>query len=453
MEQKPARSYVSYRSIFTIALPMVVSQASETINLFVDRLFLSSLGEASLAGSMSGGLTAFTAFSLFAAAVGYVNAIVAQYYGAGKYRRCARTAVQGIYASLLMAPLILLFLPLGHLLFTVVGHSAEQISLEYTYFRIIISGSFLILIRNVFTGFFLGQGKSGVVMLANLAGMIVNVPANYLLIFGKAGLPAMGIAGAATGTLIGSGTSALVFFLYYISKTTNDRFLTRTVFRPDKELFLRLLRFGMPAGVETFLNVTAFNLFLQLMLSYGSEVAAAVTITMNYDLVAFVPMIGLSFAATAVVGQKIGAADYPGAIRSSYMIMRISFVYAGSMILLFLLLPRPLVTIFTSGLSNPETVIPLSILLLRMAALYILADAVQLVFAGALRGAGDTRFVMQSSVIIHWLFAGCAFLLVKIIKISPQAMWALFILFVMSLGLIMFLRFRSNRWQSIKLIE
>ncbi len=449
MEKSP----ITYRFIFTIALPMVVSQASETINLFVDRLFLSYLGEASLSGAMSGGLTAFTAFSLFAAAVGYVNAIVAQYYGAGKFRRCARTTVQGLYASVLLSPLILLFLPLGHKLFTSVGHSPEQISLEYAYFRILISGSFLVLVRNVFTGFFLGQGRSGIVMIANLTGMAVNIPANYLLIFGKAGVPALGIEGAAIGTLVGSGVSVLVFSFFYFSKKTDSRFFTRSVFRPDRELFLRLLRFGMPAGIETFLNVTAFNLFLQLMLSYGSDVAAAVTITMNYDLVAFVPMIGLSFAATAVVGQKIGAADYPGAVRSTFMILRMSFIYAGAMILLFVFLPGPLVSIFTSGLTSPEAVIPLSILLLRMAAIYTLADATQLVFAGALRGAGDTRFVMRASVIIHWIFTGTSFVLVKIIQISPQTMWGIFIFFIITLGVIMFLRFRSNRWQSIRLIE
>ena len=449
IESRPA----SLRAILIIALPMVVSQASETINLFVDRLFLSRLGEAYLAGAMSGGLTAFTGFSLFAAAVGYVNAITAQYYGAQKYRRCARTAVQGIYASLILAPFTLLFLPLGYRLFLAVGHTQSQIILEYSYFRILIFGSLLVLLRNVFTGFFLGQGRSGIVMLANLAGMVINIPANFILIFGFAGVPALGIQGAAIGTLIGGGTSVLVFAAVYFSKKTDSIFRTRSTFRPDRELLHRLFRFGMPAGVETFLNVTAFNLFLQFMLSYGPDVAAAVTITMNYDMVAFIPMIGLSFAATAVIGQHIGGKDYEGAVTSTYVITRIAFVYAGAMMLLFILLPGQLVSIFTRGLNNPGTVIPLSITLLRMTALYTLADATQLVFAGALRGAGDTRFVMVASVIIHWIFAVTTFYLVKVVRIQPESMWGVFIFFVLILGAVMFLRFRGSQWRSIRLIE
>jgi MATE family, multidrug efflux pump len=442
------------RSILAIALPMVVSQASETIMLFADRLFLSRIGEAYIAGAMSGGLTFFTVVSLFAATVGYVNAIAAQYYGAGRLDRCAQTAAQGFYASFLLYPLLIPLMPLVRGFFVLVGHTEIQVLLEYTYFRILMYGALLVLIRNVFTGFFLGLGRSRIVMLANMAGMAVNIPANYILIFGAFGVPAMGIRGAAIGTIIGSATIVTVFASVYFGPKIRGLYNTHRSFALIPSLLFRLLRFGLPSGVETFLNVAAFNVFLQLMHSYGTDVAAAVTITLNYDMVAFIPMIGLSFAATAIIGQRVGAKDYEGAVASTSLILKIAYSYAATMMLLFLFATRPLITLFTSGIPNAgETIIPLGIVLLRLASLYTLADATQLVFAGALRGAGDTRFVMKISVALHWLFAAAAFLLIKVLAVTPTLMWIFFITFVLCMGLVMMLRFRGGRWRSIVLIE
>ena len=444
----------SLRTIMAIALPMVVSQASETVMLFADRLFLSRLGEAYIAAAMSGGLSFFTLASLFAATVGYVNAIAAQYYGAGRLERCAQATTQGFYASLLFYPLLLPLMPLMRRFFLIVGHSELQVLLEYSYFRILVYGSLLMLLRNVFTGFFLGLGRSRVVMAANLTGMAINIPANYVLIFGAFGIPAMGIRGAAIGTVIGSGTIVLVFALVYFGPALRKLYRTHLEFAFRPELFGRLIRFGMPSGIETFLNVMAFNIFLQLMHSYGTEVAAAVTIAFNYDMVAFIPMIGLSFAATAIIGQRVGARDYDGAVASTRLTLKIAYTYAAAMMLLFLFATRPLITLFTSGIANADArIIPLGIVLLRLAAIYTLADATQLVFAGALRGAGDTRFVMLVSVVLHWIFACVAFVLIKVVRVSPTTMWLFFIAFVLVIGVTMLLRFRSNRWQLIKLIE
>jgi len=120
--------------LLAIAFPMVASQASDTIMLFVDRLFLSRLGEAYLAASMSGGLTQFMLSSFFIGTVGYVTAIVAQYYGAGRYDMCGKATVQAVFLALLSYPVLLGLSPLIRYFFAVAGHSPEQVKLGYTYF-------------------------------------------------------------------------------------------------------------------------------------------------------------------------------------------------------------------------------------------------------------------------------------------------------------------------------
>ncbi len=216
----------------------------------------------------------------------------------------------------------------------------------------------------------------------------------------------------------------------------------------------KLLRFGIPAGFEMFLSVTAFNLFVQFMQSYGTVVAAAVTIAFNWDIVAFIPMLGMSQATTALVAQNIGAGDREEAKRSTYVALRVAWLYSGFMVLLFVFGTRYLVGAFTSDFgANAGQIASLAVVMLRLAALYTLADSAQLVFTGALRGSGDTRWVMRMSIGLHWVFSGTAIFLIRFIQADPVTVWVVFIAFVMGLGLVMFLRFRSGKWQQIELIS
>jgi len=441
------------QDIVTIALPMVLSQASETVNLFVDRLFLSRLGKFHIAGAMSGGLTAFNIMSFFIGIIGYVNAIVAQNDGAGIRRNCARATSQSIRLAFAGWPVLILMIPLVRLFFGAMGHLPEQIDLEMSYFRILIIGSIFGLIRHSLAGFFIGLGRTRVVMIANALGMFVNIPANWILIFGKLGMPALGIVGAAYGTLLGSAVIMLILLGIYLSPSYRKRYGTATELGFDRPLMMILLRYGAPAGLEIFFNITAFNFFVQLMHSYGPDTAAAVTIALNYDMLAFIPMMGLGFAATTLTGRYVGAGDIGGAEHATRLTLLITWIYAALMMLIFISGANALVGIFTSGLKGKESnVASLASIMLRLAALYTLGDATQLIYAGALRGAGDTKFVMWISVCTHWIFAGIAWFSIKVLNISAVSMWIIFICFVLILGVGMLMRYRLGGWRKMSLL-
>jgi MATE family multidrug resistance protein len=450
----PKSRRTTLQRLLKIALPMVVSQASDSIMMFADRVFLSRIGEIELSASMAGGLTMFMLSSLFIGTVGYVTAIVAQYYGAKRFPQCGEATFQSILIALFCYPILLALSPLVRHFFVLAGHAPLQIELGYLYFQTLIFGSVFLILRYALAGFFLGIGRTTVVMLANFAGMLINIPANYVLIFGKLGFPALGLQGAAIGTILGNATIFLILLLFYLRGTNRTQFNTNRSLRFRPQIMRRLLRFGIPAGFEMFLSVTAFNLFVQFMHSYGTDVAAAVTIAFNWDIVAFIPMLGMSHATTALVGQNIGAGDREEARRSTYVALRVAWVYSGFMVLLFVFATRYLVGAFASGFgSNAENIASLAIVLLRLAALYTLADSAQLVFTGALRGAGDTRWVMRMSIGLHWLFSGLAIFLIRYVQADPVAVWLVFIGFVLGLGLVMFLRFRGGKWQRIELIQ
>jgi MATE family multidrug resistance protein len=449
----PERSAL-LRRLLAIALPMVVSQASDSIMMFVDRLFLSRLGEAYLSAAMSGGLTQFMVSSLFIGTVGYTNAVVAQLFGAERREKCAEATVQGMILALICYPIILAVSPLARYLFVIAGQSELQVALGYQYYQVLIFGSVFLVLRFAISGFFLGIGRTRVVMIANLVGMVVNIPANYALIYGKLGFPALGLTGAALGTILGSFTACLILLAFYLRPANRRDFATHRGFRFNAQTMKTLVRFGVPAGFEMFLNVTAFNLFVQFMQSYGTGVAAAVTITFNWDIVAFIPMLGMSFAVTALVGQFVGARDYLTAKKAAYLSLRVAWIYSGSMVIIFVTATRILVGTFASGFGDagPE-IARMATIMLRLAALYILADSAQLVFAGALRGAGDTRWVMYISVGLHWGFSIAAILLIRVVQVAPLGAWVAFIVFVILLGVAMFLRFRTGRWEQIRMIE
>jgi MATE family multidrug resistance protein len=450
----PVSQRTTLQRLLKIALPMVVSQASDSMMMFADRVFLSRVGELELAASMAGGLTMFMLSSLFIGTVGYVTAIVAQYYGAKRYPQCGEATFQSILIALLCYPILLALSPLVRHFFILAGHAPRQIELGYLYFHTLVFGSVFLVLRNALAGFFIGIGRTTVVMLSNLAGMLVNIPANYLLIFGKLGFPALGLKGAAIGTILGNATIFLILLLFYLRGVNRTQFNTNRSLRFRPRIMSRLLRFGIPSGFEMFLSVAAFNLFVQFMHSYGTDVAAAVTIAFNWDIVAFIPMLGMSYATTALVGQNIGAGDREEARRSTYVALRVAWLYSGLMVVLFVFATRHLVGAFASGFgTGSQNIASLAVVLLRLAAVYTLADSAQLVFTGALRGAGDTRWVMRMSIGLHWIFSGIAIFMIRYIQADPVTVWLVFISFVVGLGIVMFLRFRGGKWQRIQLIE
>jgi MATE family, multidrug efflux pump len=440
------------KRILNIALPMVASNASETVMLFADRLFLSRVSQLHFSAAMTGGLTSFTVSSFFAGITGYVNAIVAQYYGASREENCANATAQSIYLSFMALPILILIAVVIPRFFLLMGHDPAQVPLETAYARWLISASVFLLLRNGLTGFFLGIGKTRVVMIANFAAMFVNIPLNYAFIFGKFGMPELGIVGAAIGTIGGSVTAFVILLSIYLGRRMHERYGTRSAWRFDWEMFRRLVKFGTPAGVEIFLNVFAFNLFVQLMHSYGTDVAAAITIVFNWDIVAFIPMLGLGAATTAVAGQYIGASDPHGARQATLLSLRLAFAYSASMAVLFFLGANPLVALFARGFGDTGAVSDLARQMLRLVGLYTVADSAQLVFTGALRGAGDTRWVMRTSVMLHWILAGAAILLIRVIEAPPITVWIFFICFVVTLGITMYLRFRGGKWMKMRII-
>ncbi|MBT6928477.1 MAG: MATE family efflux transporter [Waddliaceae bacterium] len=443
------------RKLLAMALPMIVSQASMTIMMFTDRVFLARIGEQHMSAAMIGGLTVFLAMTFWYGIIGYVNALVAQHYGAKKYKDCSLAVSQGAILAVLAYPIILLCIPVGKWLFSISHHDPLQFQLECTYFSILVFSSIIWLLKTALIGFFVGRGKSQTVMVADVIGMIINVPCNYILIFGKLGVPALGVAGAAYGSIIGAVVTLTILACSYLRKRYRKKYDIIGNMRFDMKMFKKLIRFGFPAGAEFFLIIAAFNAIMQQFHSYGSDVAAAVTITTSWDLIAFLPMYGLAIAVTSMVGQNMGAGNIEEAKLAAYRGVFVALIYDIIMVSLFLFATKYLVAIFvTAEEAAAKPIIPtMATTMIRMAALYVFFESAYLCIAGALRGAGDTRSVMRITVISHWFFSVLVVALITVFHTTPIVAWAGFIALPITTAIFVFARFKKGHWKKIKVVD
>ncbi len=446
-----------WRELMKIAWPMIINSASFAVLNFSDRLFLSNYGDAEFRASLPAGILFFTLVCGFMALAGYVSTFVAQMYGAGEKEGCARATAQGIIFSAVSIPLMMLLVPLGLWCLRISGHEPAILALEEEYFKILMWCGGGMTMSSALSGFFAGRGQTAVVMGTNLIANGVNVVLNYVMIFGVGPFPEMGIAGAGWATVVGSWLCPLIFAVLYFTGGVNREFRTWKNLRFDPWLFKRMLRFGFPSGVHWFLDVAAFTVFVLLVGRMGAVAHIASNIALSINLVAFMPMIGMGIAASILVGQYLGRNQPDYAERVGWLAMKIGMGYVAVTGISFILFPEFYTRVFANDtdatVAFDELARTVRVLLILLG-VWGMADAVALILSGALKGAGDTHFVMyfQSSVAWGVLVLG-QLVIVVWLKLNIYISWAWTLVYVFLLGAGFFLRFRSGKWKAIDLLD
>ncbi len=146
-------------------------------------------------------------------------------------------------------------------------------------------------------------------MISDVLGVLLNIPLTWMLLFGKGGFPELGIAGAALATVVAPVFSVGLFLYFYFSRSHRNQFNVMASFHIDKAILRRYLRLGTPSGLESFMNTATFNLFLLMFQSYGIVQGASMAIVFNWDMLSFVPMIGLNIGVMSLIGRFVGAGD------------------------------------------------------------------------------------------------------------------------------------------------
>lgn len=448
----PSRE-ASLAHMLKISAPMIVSTISLTIMQFVDRFMVSRLGTDALAAVLPAGFVAFMPGGFAMGVATSLNTFVSQSLGRNERAQCSSYYWQMMYMGILYSLATLAVLgPIAPLLFKIMGQPAEVIALEVVYFRIMLYVQIVAVIGWSGNQFFMGIHRPIVIMWASLCGHVVNVIANYALIFGKFGLPSLGIAGAAWGTLIGIAVTASINLTVLLGGPINRQFQSRHTLAPDFGKMRDLLKVGLPAGVGLMVNVAFWGVALFALVGrFGTEALAATSAVLAYTNLSTLPVVGMSTALTAVVGKAIGAGEKELAMKQTRVCLTIALLYMGFVGACFLLLRNSLMHFW----SKDPAVIQIGSKVLICAALYQVFHAARIVYGGALRGAGDTIWLAMISGVgaigvlgiggglVVWLLPGLG-------TIGP---WVMATVSIVVVGLANRRRFLSRRWMRIDLFK
>lgn len=443
------------RELLSLAAPLIVSQSFMTVQVFVDTVLLSWHDPREMAASFPAVMWFWLPFGLLQVTAGYTSTFVAQYTGANRPHRVGPAVWQGIHFAVLAGLAMLLLVPFAPLLISVGGHSVALQSLEVAYLRCLAFAALPMLIMAAVNGFFSGRSQTWTVLGIEAFGTTVNVALALVLIFGRMGFPEMGIEGAGWSTVAGSWASALLAMGLLMRRRYRDAYATTSGWRPERDLFGRLMKYGGPAGAQVFLDILVFNLFVQMVGRLGEAAMGATTLTVRLNMIAFLPMMGLGQAVCILVGQRLGADRPDLAEKSAYTGFRWIFGYMCAIAALYLTLPALLVAVFEGG-RDPEDFAAVAAIvpgLLVCVAAYSVADSVNMTFAFALRGAGDTKFVTMATFCLAWPIMVLPTYLVVRAGGSVYWAWWFATAHIFAMAACFYLRFRTGKWKTMRVIE
>ncbi len=451
-----AKLHVSRQTInelLKIALPMVVSQGTFAVMIFTDRYFMSQIDPVHIAAALGGGVASYFSFCFFIGLLSYANAMSAQYLGAGEKEKGPKVVTQGWIITLMSAPILTLITFLVAGVFESMGHDPRLVHLERTYYLILMAGVLVTLAKVCLASYFAGIGRTHVVMICDVFGLVVNVPLSYVMVFGKMGFPALGIVGAGISTVIATLLAFLLYLSFYFRREHRESFGVLRSFSIEWRILKRFWRLGFPSGLEQFLNVAAFNLFLLMFQSYGIAESAAAAIVFNWDILSFVPMIGLHVGVISLIGRFVGARDMARANEVMTASFIVGLAYSAILAVLYITFRYPLVEVFAPPSGDFSDIRELSAFMMIGLSSYVMADAIILVAGGVLRGAGDTRWLMAASVSLHWGMLVLQFFIIRVLEFSPKVSWVVLCFLVLSIALVYALRLAGGRWRDEEALE
>jgi len=438
-----------WREVLRIALPAALGLLSYAVMQAIDCALLGRYDTVDQAGA---GITFILVWAAMCPILGTMSGIAtfsAQYTGAGRFRRAGRhlrsvlllavsASVPYVFLSLLASDIVKLIAP---------SLPPPVASAGGTYLGIRLLGMAFVAVGMGTSSFLRGTGDAVTPLKVSVAANVLNFVLDYILIFGRLGLPALGVRGAAIATVTAQAFEASCF-LYLIFSNGGLRRDFRIGFKGRVHWVevRRLIRVGGPIGAYWTSEAGAWAAFMALFGAYGNEaVVAANYAAFQLMHFSFLPVVGLLIAAQALVGKYVGARSPVEARRRAFLSMRMGVAFMSFAALIMLLFRYPLIGLFTTS----DEVVAVGAGMMIFVAILQPFDAMSMTAIGSLRGAGDTVFAFWIMTGAAWLvFVPSTFLIVKVLHAAPAFAWLGAILFMILLASITFARLRSRAWES-----
>lgn len=445
------------KNILKLAWPAILRMFLQSIVGVVDVIMIGKLGSSAIAAvDMSNRLVFVILGTLMSLTIG-ATALVAHHIGAGHKHKANHILWQallgGVFAAFILATLGFIFSKdLLRLMLVFMENTDQFIVNEGSiYLRIIFMSMVFALPTMVINSILQGTGNMKTPLLIMLVTNIVNVIFNYFFIFGIGFFPEMGVAGAAIGTSLGRLAGFIVAMVVITKGVSNVRLIWKEItFKIDWIVMKGILRIGLPASVEQFVRQSSNIVYTALVAGLGTATIAANAIAMNVTSISFMPGFGFGMAATTLVGQSLGAKKSALAekyAKQSTYLNAILMVTASILMYIFVL---PITKLYT----DESEVARMASTALKIFVIYQPIMSIFMVMAGALRGAGDTKWVMYFTVIGNWgIRLVFTLLLAFYFDLGLNGFWiAMGIDGIIRTGLIL-RRFKSGKWKHQKVLD
>ncbi|PDV97870.1 MATE family efflux transporter [Candidatus Chloroploca asiatica] len=434
-EQKGIR-----RRVFDLAVPVIGENLLQTLMGVVDTLLVAGLGVAALAGVGASLQVIFVLLAAMSALAVGASVLVAQAVGAGNLVEASRVARQTLIWSVVIAvPLSLLGLLLSPVLMGLFGLEPEVAAIGTEYLMVTMGALATLTIMLLASAVLRGAGDTQTPMQVTALANLVNLVLTWALIYGHLGMPELGAVGSAWGTVLSRGMGAILLVLVLVRGRNGVKVGGAGSWRPERKAFGSVMHIGLPAALEEVLVITALAALTPIVAMLGTVDLAAHRIAFNILSLSFLPGLGFGLAATALVGQAVGAGRIDEAQAYTRVALRWAVLWMSGLGLLFIFFAAPLIRLFN---DDPTLVASGSGAIIAVALTQPLWAAT-FVYAGALRGTGDTRTPLIITGILNWLAVVIALVGVWLVP----ALWVVWAAFLISGPIETYFLWRA--WRSV----
>lgn len=437
------------KAILLLAIPMVIEMGMEGVFALVDLFFVSKLGAHAVS---TVGLTESVLTLVYSIAIGVsmaATAMVARRIGEKNEKGAASAAMQSIWLGIV---LILVLSAVGVAfasdILRIMGAEAETIKVGTPYTRLMLGSGMAIMLLFLINGIFRGAGDASIAMRSLTVANGCNIVLCPLLINGFGPIPAFGITGAAMATTIGRSIGVL-YQLYHLFNGKSVVKLTKESLKAEWDVVKSLVNVAWPATFQFIIGSCSWIFLAQLVAETGHHNASAGYQTAIRIIMFFLlPAWGISNAAATLVGQSLGAKDYVRAERSVMQTAKYNAIFVGSVSLIFLLVPEPIVGFFT----QIEEVQRYAVKALRIVSSGYVFYGVGMVLVNAFNGAGDTKTPTWINVFCFWMFQlPLAYLLAKYFALGPTGVFIAIPVTEVVVTTVSFVLFKKGRWKAVKI--
>ncbi|MBN2732122.1 MAG: MATE family efflux transporter, partial [Balneolaceae bacterium] len=404
-----------------IGLPVIIAQLLQMSMNFVDTVMAGNLSAEALAAVAVGGAVFMPLIMLVAGILMALTPIVAQLLGARQFSAIGINARQGLWLSQMLAiPFFFLMRNLG-IVMVWIDVTPSIIPIALGYLDALSWGVFPLSAYMALRFFNEGLSVTRPGMYFAAIGVVINVGANYILMYGKLGFPELGAVGCGFASAIVACVMFICMFIFTYTHKPFQRFEIFSNFRrPEWPYLKELLRIGVPIGLSSTMEVTMFAVVSLLMGSLSAIAVAGHQIAINFSAMTFMVPFGLSTAITTRVGNAIGKQNTTEARLRGLVGIALSVAFMGGTAMLMVSVPDLITSIYTDN----KAVQNVAISLLYMAAIFQISDGLQVSGYGALRGLKDTKIPMYVNLIAYWLIGlPLGYYLGITRDIGPQGLW------------------------------